>query len=136
MLSGYRCLSVFSGPAKEGQAWEQLENPACAEPHLLASSEVADIDKSGEIGLGEAILLGIALSANALTNGLGAGLLGLSPHVLSFTTAAGSFISVWAGVSLGHKVADIRIGSFTLGESSTIVSGVILLLIAAHTLFS
>lgn len=103
---------------------------------ILDNPEIADADKSGEIGVGEAFILGIALSANALTNGLGAGLLGLSPHAISITAAIGSFLSIWAGVSLGHRVADVRIGSFTLGESSTILSGIILLAIAAHTLFS
>jgi putative sporulation protein YtaF len=98
---------------------------------ILENPEIADIDKSGEIGLGEAIILGIALSANALTNGLGAGLLGLSPLAISLTAAAGSFITVWFGVSLGQKVADVRIGSYTLGEFGTIASGIILLIIAS-----
>lgn len=102
---------------------------------ILENPEIADLDKSGEIGVGEAILLGIALSANALTNSLGAGLLGFSPFAISFTTAIGSFVSVWAGVQLGTKVANIRIGSFTIGQFGTIISGVILLIIAYKALF-
>ena len=103
---------------------------------ILENPEIADVDKSGEIGIGEAIILGIALSANALTNGLGAGLLGLSPFAISLTAAVGSFITVWLGVSLGQKVADVKIGSYTLGEFGTIVSGVILLVIATTTFLS
>jgi putative sporulation protein YtaF len=100
---------------------------------ILENPEIADTDRSGEIGLGEAIILGIALSANALTNGLGAGLLGFSPLAISLTAAIGSFITVWLGVYLGQKVADVRIGCYTLGEFGTILSGFILLVIATTT---
>lgn len=102
---------------------------------ILENPEMADMDHSQEIGFGEAILLGIVLSANALTNGLSAGLIGLSPLAISLVSAAGSFIAVWAGVYLGHKVVDFRIGSFTLGQFGTILSGIILLLIAVHALW-
>lgn len=102
---------------------------------ILRNPEVADIDKSGDIGWGEAIILGVALSANALTNGLGAGLLGFSPLAISLTAAVGSFISIWAGVKLGEKVAAVRIGSFTLGQFGTILSGVMILVIAFGAFF-
>lgn len=102
---------------------------------LLKNPEMADMDNSREIGLGEAAILGIALSANALTNGLSAGLIGLSPVAISLMSAAGSFIGIWLGVSLGHKIADVRIGLFTVGEFATVLSGFILLIIAAHALF-
>ncbi|USG63299.1 sporulation membrane protein YtaF [Brevibacillus ruminantium] len=102
---------------------------------ILQNPEIVDFDKSGEIGLGEAGILGIALAANAVTNGLSAGLIGLSPHAVSITAAIGSFITVWAGVALGGKVASVRIGSFTLGQFGTLISGVILLVIAVNTFF-
>lgn len=47
----------------------------------------------------------------------------------------GSFISVWAGVKLGYKLAAVRFGSFTLGEFGTIISGIIILIIAITTFF-
>jgi len=103
--------------------------------NILKNPEIADMDQSGEISWGEAVFLGVALSANALTNGLGAGLLGLSPWAISLTAAIGSFISVWAGVKLGSRVADVRIGSFTIGQFGTIVSGVIILVIAFTAFF-
>ncbi|ATO48305.1 sporulation membrane protein YtaF [Brevibacillus laterosporus] len=101
---------------------------------ILQNPEEVDLDKSGGIGVGEAFILGIALAANAVTNGLSAGLMGLSPHAISLTAAIGSFITLWAGVALGKKVASIRIASFTLGQFGTIISGVMLLVIAANTL--
>ncbi|WP_240420639.1 sporulation membrane protein YtaF [Paenibacillus periandrae] len=102
---------------------------------ILQNPEAADIDKSGEIGMLEAVILGIALSANAVTNGLGAGLLGLSPLAISLTAAVGSFITVWFGVALGRKVAGIHIGSFTLGQFGTILSGIIIIFIACNSFF-
>ncbi|MFE6169024.1 sporulation membrane protein YtaF [Viridibacillus arvi] len=102
---------------------------------VLRNPEKANLDKSGEIGWWESVLLGVALSANALTNGLGAGLLGLSPLVISITAAIGSFVTVWAGVKLGSKVADVRIGSFTLGQFGTIISGVIIIVVACTAFF-
>jgi putative sporulation protein YtaF len=102
---------------------------------ILKNPEIADVDKSGDIGWGEAIFLGIALSANALTNGLGAGLLGLSALGISITAGIGSFISVWAGVKLGSRVADVRIGKFTVGQFGTVISGVIIIVIACAAFF-
>lgn len=98
--------------------------------------EEADKDKSGEISLVESLVLGVAVSMNALTNGLGAGLMGLSPFAVSVLTAVFSFIAIWGGVSLGERVANVRVGSFNLGQFSTIISGAILLLIAAHMIWS
>ncbi|WP_342503978.1 sporulation membrane protein YtaF [Lysinibacillus sp. FSL L8-0126] len=97
---------------------------------IFKNPEEADFNKSDEIGWGESILLGIALSANALTNGVGAGLLGLSPVVISLTAAIGSFITVWAGVKLGSKVADVQVSSFTIGQFGTVISGLLMLLLA------
>lgn len=102
---------------------------------ILKNPELADKDKSGDISWWEAGVLGVALSANALTNGLGAGLLGFSALAISLTAAIGSFISVWAGVKLGAKLADVRIGKFTLGQFGTLLSGVIILVIAINSFF-
>ena len=97
---------------------------------IFKNPELADADKSGEISWGEAAVLGVALSANALTNGLGAGLLGFSPHIISLTAALGSLVSVWAGVKLGVKLSAIRIGGYPLGQFSTVISGIIIIIIA------
>ncbi len=100
----------------------------------LDEPKQADKDKSGEISVLEALVLGAAVSMNALTNGLGAGLMGLPPIVISLATAVFSFLAIWWGVGLGERVANIRVGSMTLGQFSTMISGVILLLIAIHML--
>ncbi|SEC44568.1 sporulation membrane protein YtaF [Paenibacillus sp. GP183] len=100
----------------------------------LTTPEKADIDNSGHIGSFEAIALGIAVSMNALTNGLGAGLIGLSPFAISTSAAIFSFLAIWWGVALGRKVSTVRIGSLSMGQFSTVLSGVILLLIAIKSL--
>ncbi|MED1090843.1 sporulation membrane protein YtaF [Bacillus paramycoides] len=97
---------------------------------IMKDPTKADIDKSGSIGFVESLFLGVALSANALTNGLGAGLLGLSPIAICLAASIASFITVWAGVVLGEKVANVRIGKFTIGQFGTLISGVLLVIIA------
>ncbi|ETI66669.1 sporulation membrane protein YtaF [Neobacillus vireti] len=135
-IIGIRII-LLAKPRKRGTSKvknEDGEQPSSIKG-ILRNPEIADTDKSGEIGWGEAIILGIALSANALTNGLGAGLLGLSPLAISLTAAIGSIVSVWAGVNLGSKLASVRIGSFTVGQFGTIISGVLILVIAFTTFF-
>ncbi|WP_312470888.1 sporulation membrane protein YtaF [Neobacillus sp.] len=137
LIIGIRII-LLGAPRKKRTVAVSTESGQHQSPSMkgiLRNPEVADVDNSGEIGLGEALLLGVALSANALTNGLGAGLLGFSPLEISLTAAIGSIISVWAGVKLGHKLADVRIGSFTLGEFGTIISGIIIIIIAFTAFF-
>lgn len=102
---------------------------------ILKNPERMDWDQSGDIGWAETVILGIALSANALTSGLGAGLLGLPPFLIAFTAAIASFITVWLGVLLGSKVAHLRIGAFSVGQFGTLISGILLIIIAANTFF-
>lgn len=82
------------------------------------------------IGFVESAVLGVALSANALTNGVGAGLLGFSPLLISILAAVGSFVTVWAGVAFGIRLTHVRIGKFTVGQFGTLISGMLLLLVA------
>ncbi|MDP4086888.1 MAG: sporulation membrane protein YtaF [Bacillota bacterium] len=121
---------------KSSQLLVEQEGPNQRIEDIFRNPEVADIDQSGIISMGEAVILGVALSINALTNGLGAGLIGFSPFTISFTAAIGSFICVWSGIKLGNKLAKVRIGSFTLGQFGTIISGVIIVLIAIKLFFS
>ncbi|TDF98757.1 sporulation membrane protein YtaF [Paenibacillus piri] len=137
VIIGIRII-LLAFPRKNHDVQQPSEDRADAKSlkGLLQNPEAADADKSGEIGWGESVILGIALSANAITNGLGAGLLGLSPLAISLTAALGSFVTVWFGVTLGRKVAGVRIGSFTLGQFGTILSGILLLGIACNSLFN
>ncbi|BBI32805.1 manganese efflux pump [Cohnella abietis] len=101
-----------------------------AVPRKNQAQGIAMSDQVISISLLESIVLGVALSANALTNGIGAGLLGFSPLLLSVLAAIGSFVTVWAGVVFGAKMSHIRIGKFNVGQFGTLISGVLLLLVA------
>lgn len=139
IIVGIRMM-LLTTPSKAAQQQAPLtEHPAPSNRRsrlsLLTNPASAHANAAGTIGLGEAIILGVALAANAVTNGVGAGLLGLSPLAISLTAAIGSYISVWLGVAIGHKAAGIRIGRYTLGQFSTVLSGLLIVLIAINTLF-
>ncbi|MHA7581619.1 sporulation membrane protein YtaF [Paenibacillus vandeheii] len=133
LVIGFRII-LLSVPRKK-QEHEETDSQALGIGTILQNPERVDLDKSSHIGVLEALILGVALSTNALTNGLSAGLMGLSPLYISLTAAIGSFVTVWFGVWMGTKAANVRIGSFTLGQFGTLVSGILLLLIAANNLF-
>lgn len=120
---------------KERQQAVSLEKRRSLNQYL-DNPEKADKDMSGEISIVESLVLGTAVSMNALTNGLGAGLMGMSPFAISVVTAVFSFVAIWCGVNLGEKVANVKIGSMNLGQFSTVISGAILLLIAVHMVFT
>ena len=115
-IIGIRIMLLAKPSKKKAQKKETTEDIAADEPEV--------------IGWGESFVLGIALSANALTNGVGGGLIGLSPMLISFLAATGSFITVWLGVQLGSKVADVRIGSYTVGQFGTALSGILIIIVA------
>lgn len=128
-------IMLLSVPRKQQKADLEKETSALSVKGILQNPERANTNKSGDIGYGESILLGVALSANAVTNGVGAGLLGLSPLAISLTASIGSFVTVWVGVAVGKRAAGIRIGSFSLGQFGTLLSGVILIFIAINAIF-
>jgi putative sporulation protein YtaF len=106
---------------------QKTENPDSTNPYIPSKSQPKKIRS---IGILESIILGIALSANALTNGIGAGLLGFPPLLISLLAAVGSFITIQAGTAFGVKLAKVQIGKFTIGQFGTIISGCLLMIIA------
>jgi putative sporulation protein YtaF len=133
---GIRIILLAIPRQPSAEPVENSENPTPPKGWrgILQNPEQADMDRSGHIGWGEAVILGIALSANALTGGLGAGLMGFSPLAISLVTALASFVTVWLGVALGSRVAHIRIGPYSVGQFGTLLSGVLLVLIAVNSL--
>lgn len=125
---GFRIIWL-SFPRERGQSAQRVTGLSS----ILKNPECVDFDRSQHIGPLEALVLGFALAANALTNSLSAGLLGYSPLVISLAASIGSFLTVWLGVKIGQTVADIRIGSFRLGQFGTLISGILLVLIAINS---
>jgi len=68
---------------------------------VLEKPAVADFDKSGAITGIEALILGIALSLDAIGAGVSAALLGYSPLFMSITVAAMSSLFVFSGIKTG-----------------------------------
>ena len=98
---------------------------------IIRKPELADIDASRDIDYWEAIVLGIALSINAIACGLYVGLIGLSTFIVATIVAAFSYITIAGGVWLGEKYA-----ATLLGNKATLVSGLLMIVIGVHQLLS
>ena len=94
---------------------------------ILSTPESADLDKSRDTGWWEAILLGIALSINALAGGFDAGIVGISASVESLMVGLFSFLTVAVGLKFGRNY-----GAVYLGKCATVISGTLLMLIGMH----
>ncbi|GMA62850.1 sporulation membrane protein YtaF [Alicyclobacillus fastidiosus] len=97
---------------------------------IIRSPEEADFNKNNHISFTESIILGIALSMNALAGGFDAGITKLSILYTSFFVGIFSFLLLWVGTLIGKKFAANR-----LGDHATIVAGVLLILIGIEQFF-
>jgi putative sporulation protein YtaF len=88
---------------------------------VIREPENADIDRSGDINLREALLLGIALNLDAIGAGFGAGLAGFSLLLIPIVTLA-LFFALFTGLLIGEKYA-----TGLLGEKGYIIPGFILI---------
>lgn len=129
VIIGLRIM-LLAVPRKNQESVENIPVTKGSLRSVFKDPTTADRDQSKSIGFLESIILGIALSANALTNGVGAGLLGFSPLAISVLAAIGSFVTIWAGVAFGEKLSHVRIGNFTVGQFGTLISGILLMLVA------
>jgi putative sporulation protein YtaF len=74
---------------------------------ILRTPSMADMDRSGNISPYEALLLGIALSLDALGAGIGAALLGFTPWLTSMVIALASGMFLSSGLHMGYKYSDM-----------------------------
>lgn len=75
---------------------------------ILRTPAAADMDRSGTITVGEAFLLGTALSLDAFGAGIGAAMVGFPPLLTSATIAAAGGLFLWLGTRVGFRVAGWR----------------------------
>jgi putative sporulation protein YtaF len=75
---------------------------------ILRTPSVADVDRSGIITAGEALLLGTALSLDAFGAGIGAALVGFPPALTAVLIACASGTFLWLGMRVGFIVAGLR----------------------------
>jgi putative sporulation protein YtaF len=93
---------------------------------ILKNPIIADWDFSGHIDLKEATALALGLTINNIPNGVGAGMLGLSPIVTTISVFFFSIITIWIGISGG------LVGSHRLGKLTGVISGLILISIGVY----
>ncbi|MFA4901895.1 MAG: sporulation membrane protein YtaF [Desulfobaccales bacterium] len=97
---------------------------------ILDNPFIADRDFSGHIDLREGLILGLALLLNNLPIGLVAGLLGLSPLLISLSVISLSILTIWVGISTGYCL-----GTHWMGRLSGPISGLILIIIGAYEIW-
>jgi putative sporulation protein YtaF len=96
---------------------------------ILNNPIIADWDFSGHIDLKEATALALALTINNIPNGVGAGMLGLSPLLTTLSVFFFSIITIWIGISSG------LFGFHRLGKSTGVISGLILIFVGVYEIF-
>lgn len=97
---------------------------------LIREPEKADRDDSNHLDDGEAVLLGMALSANAVAGGLDAGLVALPILVVSLFVGLFSFMTIASGCYVGKVYLAKR-----LGTAATNISGLLMLAIGLYQLW-
>lgn len=95
---------------------------------ILKEPMAADLDRSGRIDVGEALMLGIALSLDALAAGFAAGMMGFTPAVVPLVSLGGlGLLSM--GVAVGRRVPAER-----LGGKGMLIPGILLILLGVTRL--
>lgn len=97
---------------------------------ILRSPEEADRDHSQSINSKEALLLGVALSMNALAGGFDAGIIGVPVFATAMVVGTFSYVLMAACTFIGRKYAADR-----LGDHATVLSGLILIMIGLQQIF-
>ncbi len=75
---------------------------------VIRSPEDMDIDKSGTIDIRESLLLGFALSVDAIGVGIGSALAGLHSIVIPFTVGFFQLILLYTGLYFGKKASFLQ----------------------------
>ena len=75
---------------------------------VLKDPEEGDLDKSGVIDIHESLLLGFALSIDAIGVGVGSALAGLRFAVIPFAIGLFQLLFLYAGIFLGRKAVGLE----------------------------
>ncbi|HEU4962303.1 MAG TPA: sporulation membrane protein YtaF [Bacilli bacterium] len=76
---------------------------------ILRTPSSADVDRSGDISVKEALVLGFALSMDAFGAGIGASLVGFHSWSTALTIALMNLLFITSGVKIGMRYADTRV---------------------------
>lgn len=97
---------------------------------ILRTPSSADVDRSGDISVKEAVVLGFALSMDAFGAGIGASLMGFHSLVTAATIALMNLLFIYSGMRIGMKYADTR-----MLRKLAYLPGVMLILIGLSKFF-
>lgn len=97
---------------------------------IIKEPHKADLDNSGVISKGEALLLGIALAMDALGAGVGAAMAGFKPLLTPLIVGVVKFTLVSLGLYLGRHLSASR-----LGHRLAILSGWFLVFIGLSQIY-
>ena len=97
---------------------------------ILKTPMEADIDKSGEISLAEAGILGLALSLDAFGAGIGAALVGYSPLLTAALISLCSFCCLYFGVLFGKTFSTVQ-----MFQKLSYLPGIMLILLGMTKIF-
>lgn len=98
---------------------------------IIKNPSRADIDKSGNISNYEATTLGVALTMNNLSAGIGGGLAGMNPIATTALVFVLSIATLWFGFFCGNQYT-----SRWLDDKAGIVSGMLLVIIGVYEYFA
>ncbi len=98
---------------------------------ILDHPFLADTDFSGHISVKEGFPLALALTLNNLTNGIGAGLLGLNKALTIASVVILSIVTIWFGIQFGRYS-----GVHWFGRFSGCISGLILIILGIYEYFT
>lgn len=85
-----------------------------------------DIDHSGTIDLKESLLLGLALSMDAIGVGIGSALAGFHGSIIPLTIGVCQFALLYVGLYLGNKVVGMKVNKKLIA----VLPGILLILLA------
>ncbi|MGB8953829.1 MAG: sporulation membrane protein YtaF [Tumebacillaceae bacterium] len=73
---------------------------------ILRTPSSADVDRSGDISMKEALVLGFALSMDGFGAGIGASLIGFHSLTTAVTIALMNLLFIYSGIKVGTRYAD------------------------------
>jgi putative sporulation protein YtaF len=97
---------------------------------ILRTPSSADVDRSGDISVKEAMVLGLALSMDAFGAGVGASLIGFRSLPTALTIALMTLLLLYAGMRVGMRYADTK-----LFRKMAYLPGLMLILIGISKFF-
>ncbi|MBC7765380.1 MAG: sporulation membrane protein YtaF [Hyphomonadaceae bacterium] len=116
-----------SAPAQEKTLMKIILKSWGVTIHILKNPDVGDMDRSGSIDIGESILLGLALSLDAIGVGIGSALAGLTNWCIPITVGLCQWLFMHYGLKLGKQWQFLQHINQHL---STVIPGALLIVLA------